>query len=235
MSEASAGIDKYAATISRLREGEIVGISDLVATLAPPASPGAPPSRAPLPAAITDAQHAALERLPEVFGSVVPTERRALSSDEVALLREERETVDTVAKMAAARKDDIAVTINNHFDCLLEAEGVPEDVQTNKNGHYVVAGRAPAGEGKVWSREVRRGSSSIDPAELKAMAEDPDIPEFTHDDYLAMTEQVRVVEENRFMLHLKKNPHLLPIVARATRSSPSTSSIYLRNAKPGEG
>lgn len=235
MTDAATDVDPYAGTVSRLNEGKIVSIADLVSEVAPPPSVPSAPTSLPLPAVITDVQRQALERLPEVFGSVVPTERRALTAEESAALREERDVVDDVLKMVSSRKDDITVTVNNHIDCLLEDEGVPDDVVVNDKGHYVAAKRVAAGDGKVWSREVRRPASTIDPAVLRDLAEDPEVPEFTHQDYLAMTEQVRVIEENRFMLHLKKNPHLLEVVARASSTPPPTASIYLRNAKPGEG
>lgn len=224
-------VEKYAGTISRLNEGKIVKLSDLVKEIAPPPAAPSAPAKTPLPAVITEEQRQALERFTEVFGSVVPTERRALTPDESALLGQERDTVDTVLKMAEARKESIKVTVANHLDVLLEEQGVPKDATKDANGHYVVAQKEPAADGFVWSREVRQGSSNLDPATLKALVDDPDFPEFTHQDYLAMTEQVRVIEENRFMLHLKKNPQLLRAIQQATKSTPSTAAIYVRAAK----
>jgi hypothetical protein len=87
----------------------------------------------------------------------------------------------------------------NHLD--VEAERVdgfdPETAPYDKDGHYVLPGTltVTTEASSTFKRETRGSAPSIGEADLKALADDPDHPEFTHADYLAMTEQTRVVGE----------------------------------------
>ena len=82
---------------SRLREGQIVKMSDLLKEVAKPAAPDEVKiTPVPLPTAITPDEKVALERLMDVYGSVVPSERRRLEPAEVSKALVERGVLKTV-------------------------------------------------------------------------------------------------------------------------------------------
>lgn len=216
--------------VAKIEDGA-VSLSDLLKIVAAKPDPLPVPEHLPLPAQITPDQRKALERLPEVFGRVVPVERCSLQPVEVKALHVERETLDEIEKMAAKRKEGIRTAVCNHLDVLFErtqaeeAQAAPRD----KDGHYVVAGKTPIPDSdKCFSREVRGGAVALSPALLQALVE---AGELEHDDYLAMTTQERVLDENKVMLRLKKKPNLVSVLAKATTVGHSTASLYVRKQK----
>lgn len=214
----------------QLADGQIVSLADLKKALAKPAVQPPAPAKVPLPKQITDTQRAALEILPTVFGMVVPAEKRALTPGELSLLHTERQTLDTVEKMAKARKDDIRTAVVNHLD--VQAGDAP-DAFRDSEGHILKAAKVVIpGTDQAFSWEVRDGSGGdITDQALQDLAADPDSP-FTHDDYLAMTSQVRVVDEPKFLLHLRKHPELAAEIAKAiTPQGAPVGSLYVRSAK----
>lgn len=185
-------------------------------------SPTAPPSLT-----LTDEQREALDRVAEVFGSVVPDEVRELTPAEIGLLLTERITLDTVKKMAAARIDAIRDTVLNHSDMAGESEDAP----IAKNGHRARTARISSGEGdKEFSVETRSGSVSIDLDALKALVEDDEV-DFTHEDYLACTTQTRVFDEHKAMLLLKSKPEAVEAISRATVEGSPSVAVYVRKRK----
>lgn len=217
---------------SRLTKGEAVDFSDILKAVSPVAPVPEVPARLPLPMQITDEQRKAIARLPKVFGSVVPIERRALTPDEVEALIEERATLDAVSKLAKTRiESGIRVAVYNHFDVQAEEAEIPDGTVRDKDGHYILAGeeRSPK-MGKKFTREPRQGSPTLNEATLESLIESDEFPDFTRADYLAMTTQVRVIDENKVMIALKKNPALLQVIAKATDPGLPSASFYMRNA-----
>ncbi len=227
--------------IRKVNEGAI-SFADLLKLVAPPPPPEVAPAQpAPVPG-ITAEQRKALERVVEVFGKVVPTERRVLTVPEVGQLIEERMTLDAITDLAEKRKEGIRTTVCNHLDLELEAEATKSGAELphrDDKGHYVANGKARnPDQPKQFSRETRGSSPTLDPEALRLLADDAGLQAklaeagitFTHADYLAMTRPVRVVDEAQVMLHLRKNPHLVHAIKLATTSKPSTASVYLRKA-----
>lgn len=229
-----------AATLQRLRTALNKGTIDykaLVDDLAP-----APEkvvverveSRVPAPRELTSTDLEALKRLPEVFGSVQPESKRTLTDDEMTALHEERSVLKVVESVTSGRIDDIADVVKNHADLKAEddfTDEAPRPLLT-KDGHWAVKRRFPVSDtDEDFSVEVRKGSATLDPAALKALADDPTFEGFTHADYLAMTEQTRVFDEHKAMLHLKKRPELVEVLARATSRSAPSVSLYPRKRK----
>lgn len=214
-----------------LANGKIVKLADLTKALAKPPTPPTPPAKVPLPAEITQAQREALELLPMIFGSVVPVEKRALQQSELTTLLTERQTLDTVEKMASERKADIRTSIVNHFDVVAEEQGVPEGTWRDADGHILKEAHVNV-ESSAWSWEIREGSGgNLTDLALADLAADDSSP-FSREDYLACTAQVRVVDENKLLLHLKKNPHLAAEIAKAvTPKGAPVGSLYVRKAK----
>ena len=106
-----AGIDPRIA--DAIRSGKITDLDALVKAFEAPPLPvkRTPP---PLPVAISDDERLALTRLPEVFGSVVPTERRPVEPKEVDLLLDERAILKTLEALIKGRLEAIALTVNIH-------------------------------------------------------------------------------------------------------------------------
>lgn len=219
--------------VSKLVEDEEVSLDVILKTLAPKNHQDVAPADAPLPVRITKKQREALDQLPSVFGSVVPVERRLLQEEEVTSLIEERMTLDEVGKLAADRKESIRTTIFNHLDVEAEESGVTEVVdERDDRGHYKIPGQVHSPDhAKMFSREIRDQAPAISIAVLEELADDPDYPQFTRDDFLAMTTQTRVIDENKIMIRLRKSPGLVEAIALATVPGKRVASLNLRNAK----
>jgi len=201
-----------------------IKLPDLWKALAVPA-PSEAVAQPPLPAVITEKQSAALAHLPEVFGKVIPTEVRALTPDEVTTLMDERLTLDEIAALAEDRKKEIRTTVLNHIDEEIGDDETPRD----KEGHVLTAAKIPAPEfGKVFSWELRNNGGTLNPNALLALVEAGTIDRQV---YLDMTTQVRVVDENKFMLQLKKHPELIDVLGDAVTETSQTGSFYVRKAK----
>lgn len=218
--------------IAAVKKGTALTISDLMAILAPKPKAEEVTSTVPLPKKITPAQAAAMERVPEVFGKVVPTEPRLLVPTEVKALIEERMTLDEVKKMAESRLKDITIVAHNHMDREYEAQ-VPDPerrVPQDKDGHYIEAHRAGVPEmDKEFSRETRGGTPTLVAATLQSFDTGEEDALLTHAEYLSMTTQVRVVDPAKVMAAVKKNPRLVEVIARATEPGVAGTSVYLRN------
>jgi hypothetical protein len=220
------------AAVEKVESGTLTMAALLKALSPNPVEPAAP-AKPPMAAVITDEERKALARVVEVFGKVVPTERRALQPTEVDALVEEKQVLDQIKKMAEKRlADGVRPAVFNHFDTEAEAaEGFdPEDTLRDKDGYYVLDGEATGtgSTGMRFTRETREGAPTLDATALKALAEDPEFEGFDHKDYLSMTTQVRVLDESKVMLALKKNPRLVMAVAQATKPGSKTNSFNLR-------
>ncbi len=224
---------------SRLREGQIVKMSDLLKEVAKPAAPDEVKiTPVPLPTAITPDEKAALERLMDVYGSVVPSERRRLEPAEVSKALVERGVLKTVEAMVGRRISDLNHIVLNHSDVEVD-EGETDGLLTapdgtpfrNKDGHYIRKAKLPGDDPEIttqFSLETRNGSATLSAAALKEIADDPEKPWFTHEDYLAFTRQERVFDENKAMLVLRTRPELLRAIQEATTTSQPSVAVYER-------
>lgn len=217
----STELEQYKGVIHAINEGDVVSLEDLKALVAPKAKPIEPPSKIPVPAVITDAQRADLAALPDVFGSVVPTERRKLTADEATALVTEQALLKRVTKFVGERIDNIRLTVLNHFDAEVIESNKADEYERDKDGHFIVPGRVQSTAGaQQFSNEPRKGSSTLSPSKLQEL--------LSHEDWLAVTRQERVLDENKFMLHLRKNPHLVSVVAAATETGVGSNTIQIR-------
>ena len=231
-----------AKVITDLAAGKIEKWGDLVAAVAPPSAPAQAPTKLPVPRAITDEANEAIAKLPEVFASVVPTERRELVPSEVTSLLNERDALKTIEKLVKERLDDISLTVKNSSTATYEADPDavdPSSVSLDADGNPIITadgqvvrkvrigGDDPALDQEV-SLEVRKGSVSCSPDKLEELADDADVDFIDRADYLAMTTQVRVFDEAKAILALRKNPDLLRAVREATTQANPTLSVYQR-------
>jgi hypothetical protein len=211
---------------AKVREGKIT-LAEVVGALAPTKSEELPEAFSPpLPATITPKVSKALEVLPKQFGGVVPTERRKLTDDELVSILEERANIDTKG---------IRTIVLNHMDVALEESlaDQPEvlaGIERDAEGHYYYAEKVPVGDtGKAFSWEVSDGTSTLSPSKLKELDEQGLID---HAWYLSVTDQVRVVNEQKLLLSLSKDPEsvLAAIKLASVPGNKKKGSLYVRNA-----
>src|SRR5690606_11069532 len=86
-------------TVEQINDGAVT-LDKVLATIAPQPVEEAAPATLPVPREITQEEEQALVKVSEVFGKVTPTERRKLTPEEISKLIEEKETLDTLKKMA---------------------------------------------------------------------------------------------------------------------------------------
>lgn len=211
-------------TVEQINDGAVT-LDKVLATIAPQPVEEAAPATLPVPREITQEEEQALVKVSEVFGKVTPTERRKLTPEEISKLIEEKETLDTLKKMADSRLDEgVKVAIHNHLDVEAEEQGLTKDARRNANGHYIIGGeaRGTANAPKRFTREVRNPKPSINAARLQELVD--------HDTWLAITRPERVLDENKLMLALRKNPELILKMAEATEIGKPVVSINLRKA-----
>lgn len=218
------------AGIEKVNSGS-VKLADLLKVLAPPpANPETKPASV-LAAVIPKTTVEALERLPEVYGSVVPTERRALTTVEVSSLMDEAQTIGSIEKTMAKRKADIRTTVFQHFDVTLEGtEGFDPDAEPrDKDGFYVHEAKAETEPGQeyTFTREVREPAPSLSEKDLYDLIDDESV-EFTKEDYLAMTRQVRILDEAAITIALRKKPELVAALAKVLKPGTKTASFNTR-------
>lgn len=208
---------------SKIAHGEIVKLDDLTAGLGREAQ-YEPAAIVPPDFPITDEQKAALEKLPLVWGSVAPTEVRALEPIELVALMVERRTADEVAKMVGGRLNAIRDIILNHFD-VTAGERIPEDKQKRTRAGRIIEKAQIVADGKKWSKESRSSKPQIDIEKLRALDE---AGELDHEDFLAMTTPIRVIDENKVMLALARKPELVDLIAKSLTETEATVSLYVR-------
>lgn len=214
--------------VAKVNDGS-VSFNDILKVIAPKPTVPEVPRQAPTVAVITHNQRVALDRLAEVFGQCVPTEVRKLQPVEVTALVEEKECLDAIKRLVEDRHEGMRTTVFNHLDLECEEQGIHTTARTDKRGHYVVKGQcvgAP-GTGKKFTREVREGACHLSVDTLKGLIDHPGF-DFSNDDFLNMTSQVRVIDEHKVMLALKNKPTLINVIKEATERDAPVASLYLR-------
>jgi hypothetical protein len=201
----------------------------------------------PAPLTITPEDKRALLDLPKVFGKVVVGERRTLAEDEITALRAEQEVLRQIENLMKGRDDAIKEYVRNHMDVDAEERGqaVPKDVvrggkviveatPRDGSGHYILASkgnpvRVPIpGTNTEYSSEYRAGTVGINGSALDALLESGEI---TREDYLAMTVERRVFDEDKAKKALLAKPERLSILRKITTRSAAGTSLFVRKAK----
>ena len=131
---------------------------------------------------------------------------------------------DGYEAFAKDRKAVIRTTVLNHIDSETE-----EETERDKEGHVLRAAKvADQATGKAFSWEMRKHGGTLDPESLLSLVEAGTIERST---YLAMTTQVRVVDEKKVMLELKKHPELIDALGEAITKTGQTGALNLREVK----
>lgn len=189
---------------------------------------------------ITEQHLAALARLPEIYGKVVPKSDRALNATELALIAEERQTIDLVLKLLEARKSDsIRETLANHMDAVYRRAHPGESPATDKKGHVAVKG-APENEVPVKgtrykvARTVSGGKRVLTLSEVEVLHAEGKISDKTYEkitrEIPPPVEPVRVLDEEGLVAAMKSDPGLAFTLAQASRTTDTTTSITIKES-----
>ena len=159
----------------------------------------------------------ALNELAELDLVHVDEVRQLTSAEKVALMRE-RVLLDTLAAFIEKRKAVMKKAVYNHLD--IEAAGDDEALR-DKDGHLVKAGRVEVPElALAFTREERAGQPHVTAEGLEAVLD--------HDDYLECTTPVRVVDEAKIMLKVRKDPNIVAKLAEAVVPGEATTAFNKR-------
>lgn len=178
------------------------------------------------PVKVSDEVRAVAKELAAVKATpLTVTERRALTQDEIDTLSIERERLDKLDKYIKSRKEAMRVMLMNHWDVEVEASGVKADLDDKR--HYLTAEEAPRTDGsKKWVRQLSEGSPSVTADDLRDVVSEDG---FSHEDYLACTTQVRVLDEEKTLIHMRSNPEVVVEALRqAAQPGRRTASVYHR-------
>lgn len=146
--------------------------------------------------------------------AVTPTERRKLTAEEIQRLLDEREDLDLIEKVIKERKEAQKTAVFNHHDVVLEeTEGFDASgADTSEDGWYIVrSGVGSPKHDKGFVRQIQEGSPVLTAEALEAIIGES----FTREDYLACTSAVRVLDEAKVMLHMRKRPEIVPEIQKA--------------------
>lgn len=197
------------------------------------AGPAEEPAQAPVPdpmqpTRITEELTAALKRLPEVFGSVVPTEARRLEAAELKRLTDEQSVISAVITELGKRNKHIDEAVRNHMDTYAP-DGAPVIGSGVAKGHRLIAAEGEAfkvpveGYADSWEQRMVGGKAEASVALLSAMVLTGQI---TQADFNAMTAPVRVIDEAKVERAVKKDPkRFLSILKAATVRKGDTAQL----------
>ena len=193
---------------------------------------------APKKVTLTDKAKAALVKLPRVFGGTEVTERRELTGNEVTSLFDEYQTISAIGTLMEDRKESIKQAVRNHIDLTAQQQGVGDTVDSH--GFRIVASKgAPVrlpveGSNEEFSLEYRggrAGTMSVSSEKLLDMYEQGEI---SREDYLALTREKRVFDEDKATKAVLDNPALIEILHSAsvvTGATAPSQSLFVRKAR----
>lgn len=158
--------------------------------------------------------------------ALLVTERRVLTQAEIDALSHERETLDAMEKFIKARKEAMRIMLMNSWDVRVEESGVDADLDDKR--HYLTAEETFRSDGaKKWVRQLSEGSPSVTADALKEATEA--VEGFGHEDFLACTTQVRVLDEEKTLIHMRSKPEVVVEALRvAATPGKRTASLYHR-------
>ena len=159
-------------------------------------------------------------------------ERRVMAQTELDALSAERDAIDVVIKYLETRKGAMKPMVYNHFDSEIDAtletlgdDGVVPPV--DDDGHYLTKVSVFAqGGARHFDRQLAEGGPSVTAERLKEAV--GAVEGFEHEDYLACTTAVRVLDEERTLIHMRSHPAVVQALAVAIKPGKTTSSFYHR-------
>lgn len=184
----------------------------------------------PQSAALNEDAEEAVSKVAKLLSELdLPDRRRMLTKDELETLTRTYIEWDKASKGLDRSRDQIKAAIFNHFDAVAAHDGkIDLDTQHTKEGWAIVEDKASAavpGLDFKLTREVAGGKTELDLDRLRDLVEDEII---SQEDFLALTRQIRVVDENRALEWLRKNPERAHLLLEGTKTGSARASMYLR-------
>jgi hypothetical protein len=181
---------------------------------------------------LNEAAWDAIEKVAGLLGVLeLPNRRRMLSAAELEEITRVYEQLQLAMKGLDNSRDQIKAATFNHFDAVALDDGnITVDTKFTKEGWAVVDDRESAkveGLDKVLTREVSGGKLELTVEALSDLVEDEKI---TQKDFLEMTRQIRVRDEERTLSWLRRNPEKAEILAEAIQVGKSSAAFWLRDA-----
>jgi len=217
------------------QSGQQLSIADLADKLLspPPLAPlNSPFPQPPAPKAVTDRLRSSLRAVAAAFGGVQPTERRKLEAAEVKSLTDEAAIITAITKPLGARLKDIQEIIRMHGDFVAEDRGMASERISGGvgEGHWLAATPGSPFEIPVdgyedpWQQRYVKGGTETS---LRVLGELVDSGEVTRKEYLAMTAEVRVLDETKMASFIHKNPQRgLEILKKISTKGAPSASLY---------
>lgn len=204
-------------------------VSDVLKAALPETAPEKVPAT-PLPKSpALSASAAALFDLADRLADVdLPDTHRQLSPAEQKAVVAALDALKPVAKELKTSEAQLKAAIFNHLDEVARVNGrITDETLRTKEGWAIVEG-VVEGETVNATREERLGSLTLSADGLAGLEAQGEI---THEEYLAMTAPVRVLDEQATLAWLKKNPDRAGLLAKAAVRSRATASLNLRAKK----
>lgn len=169
------------------------------------------------PVKITPELRAALRRLPEVFGSVVPTEPRRLEQVEVDRLTEERDVINQVITALGKRDKDIDESMRHHMDAYAPQDA-PVITTGVARGHRLLASEGHpfeipvTGMTDAWQQRRVAGKAELS---IGLLADLLAAGSITTAEFNALTIPVRELDEAKIRVATRKSPARFLSILRA--------------------
>jgi hypothetical protein len=212
---------------NRLNTGTVT-MDDLGRLLAPtlPVTTG---TDVPAPVVVSEAATAAWGRLLSSLAVPLPSTVRSLSEGEIVSLLDARATITEVEKVIKDAKESIRTAVLNHLDLAAAADPAVTEAAVDSKGHILRSASLSApGTKERFSWEVSAGKAKVDEAALLAMVE---TGELSREDFNAVTVPVRVFDEAKFLVEVRKSPWLVGTVFKALTPRSVTAALFIRKNK----
>lgn len=193
----------------------------------------------PETAMITPEVREALKALPRVFGKVIVEERRALQDAEIGDVYAEYKNIRTIGDTLKQREEVLKENIRTHIDVRAEGNGV-NDADLDDSGHYLLPTKGNPvrvsipNSNEQFSLEYRSGRAGKTAISSEALLDAYEEGTITREQYLSLTRERRVFDEEKASKAVLADPSLLSVLrdasVRTGQTNPGTS-LYLRKAK----
>lgn len=182
---------------------------------------------------LTEAEQDAITALLQVIEDVrLPSSARKMEPKEISDVVRLKAAAEKAGKAVEKATLAAKVAFFNHADEVATEKGQVDDTTPiTKEGWFVIEDKisgAVPGEGQKPVREVRSGSVTLAAEDLKALVDSGDLD---HADYLALTRQVRVLDEARLHEVIDRKPHLAEVIDKAVKVGSPQASFTLRANK----
>lgn len=200
----------------------------------------------PKPITATDKVRKALKVLATVFNKTIVTDRRTLSTEEIAAIGVEYEALKEAKALLVEREEQIKEIVRTHQDVEAEQNGqaFPVDVRRNgnviakatprdANGHYILAAKGEPVDTSIPGTTLRfsnQFSSGRVKEDLAWVDRAYAAAELDEDAYKAMTVVRRVPDADKIKSYVLKTGNT-SILSRIVKKGRDSQALYLRSLK----